>query len=542
MTLALTTVKLRQWQKDALDDFKSSNANDFLTVATPGAGKTTFALTAARVTLPNLIGRLVVVVPTKHLKQQWFESGLNFGFNLEQNWTAGQTLPSDVHGVITTYSQVSMDPSAFFELSQGGFVILDEIHHAGDEKTWGNGIKAAFDAASRRLCLSGTPFRSDTQAIPFVKYDSSEAVADFEYGYKNALTDGRVVRPVYFPRFGGAMEWTSPDGSLMSASFDDHLVINEANQRLRAALSLDGDWLPSVLAEANERLSHIRKSHPDAGGLVIAVDQEHARSIAGLIKKRFGISPKVVVSEDPQASKNISKFAKSKEPWLVSVRMVSEGVDIPRLRVGVYATTTTTELFFRQAVGRLVRHIRGSGMQRSYMFIPDDFRLRRYSFEIAESRKHSLDKKSATDDSQDRDYPQQEEQVSLFEVHSSEVLGAETPEAEDLFSFSDSKFDEEIEAEEPDHLILDLTTVPLPGGAVAANASVDGRGERERLRSINRSLVKDIVELTGKGHAEVNSMLNKTSGVTKIAEASVMQLNRRMREAEKWIKLVQRTG
>ena len=40
---------------------------------------------------------------------------------------------------------------------------------------------------------------------------------------------------------------------------------------------------------------------------------------------------------------------------MVAVRMVSEGVDVPRLAVGVYATTTSTPLFFAQAVGRFVR-------------------------------------------------------------------------------------------------------------------------------------------------------------------------------------------
>ncbi|MGF2075702.1 hypothetical protein, partial [Enterococcus casseliflavus] len=86
-----------------------------------------------------------------------------------------------------------------------------EVHHAGEEQAWGESLRLAFEGAARRLSLSGTPFRSDTRAIPFVRYEADEAVPDFEYGYGDALRDGRVVRPVYFPRMGGQMEWSAPD-------------------------------------------------------------------------------------------------------------------------------------------------------------------------------------------------------------------------------------------------------------------------------------------------------------------------------------------
>ena len=161
-------------------------------------------------------------------------------------------------------------------------------------------------------------------------------------------------------------------------------------QRLRTALSLEGEWLPAVLRAANERLVEVRKEQPDAAGLVIATDREHARGIAALLRIRFGTSARLVTSDDPDASAEIARFATSSEPWLVAVRMVSEGVDIPRLRVGVYATTTATELFFRQAVGRLVRWTRGLPRQRAWLFIPDDPRLRSYAAGIAQQRRHSL--------------------------------------------------------------------------------------------------------------------------------------------------------
>ena len=217
-----------------------------------------------------------------------------------------------------------------------------------------------------------------------------EARPDYVYGYGDALRDGRVVRPVYFPRIGGEMEWVAPDGSEVAASFDDALDAARSAQRLRTALSLDGQWLPTVLRSAHERLDAIRAVDPDAGGLVIATDQDHARGIAEMMRWRLGVDPVVVTSDDPMASARIARFAAGTDPWLVAVRMVSEGVDIPRLAVGVFATTTTTELFFRQAVGRFVRWRRGARRQQAFLYIPDDARLRARAFQIADERRHSL--------------------------------------------------------------------------------------------------------------------------------------------------------
>ncbi len=539
-TTAESTLRLRVWQRRALDAFLAESRADFLAVATPGAGKTTFALTAARMTMANLPGRLVVVAPTRHLKEQWADSAQRFGLHLVTDWQPGDLVPADSHGVVTTYQQVGSSPEPFFALSQGGFVVLDEIHHAGEDRTWGDGVRVAFDAAGRRLALSGTPFRSDTNTIPFVRYDNDVVVPDIEYGYGDALADGRVVRPVFFPRFGGFMEWTAPDGAVLAASFDDALARTQANQRLRAALSLEGEWLPTVIGNANEQLLKIRDSHPDAGGLVIATDQDHARGIADLLRRRFGQNPVVATSEDPDASARISRFAEGGDPWIVAVRMVSEGVDIPRLRVAVYATTTTTELFFRQAVGRIVRHISGRGRQRAYMFIPDDVRLRHYGYTIADSRRHSLDKNTRDSDderSQDRD---NDDQMSLFSVLSATATDAD---AElDVLSIHDEPIaDEEVEGQlSLEALTLDLRQLPPPAvGATQGAAPLGGRfdrNERDRLRRVNTDLTKELVDLTGRPHAQVNAELNRRAGVVKVSEATIIQLNRRSRAAEDWLR------
>ncbi|MBS1846716.1 MAG: DEAD/DEAH box helicase, partial [Actinobacteria bacterium] len=387
-----TTVRLRRWQRRALERLDEADSRDFLAVATPGAGKTTFALVALRRRMVDHPGRRVVVVaPTAHLKTQWAAAARSMGLVLEDAWrpTDG-SLPGDIHGIVTTYQQVATSTNALARLSERGLVVLDEIHHAGDDRAWGQAVREAFTDAAWRLALSGTPFRSDSHAIPFVRYGLDEALPDFEYGYGDALADANVVRQVEFPALDGEMEWIDNEGVDRVASFADPLAPALAAQRLRTALSVDGRWLPAVIAAAHERLGTIRTSQPDAGGLVIATDQDHAKAIAASMQRTHGIAPAIATSDDARASAKIARFAASEEPWLVAVRMVSEGVDIPRLTVGVFATTTTTELFFRQAVGRFVRARRGETATVAALFVPPDRRLQSHAAEITRVRRHHL--------------------------------------------------------------------------------------------------------------------------------------------------------
>ncbi len=538
---------MRPWQRRALDVFESDDKPDFLAVATPGAGKTTFALTAARLTLPKLSGRLVIVAPTRHLKEQWTDAAERFNLHLDPDWSPANGLPNDVHGVVTTYQQIGGSPESIVPFAQGGFVVLDEIHHAGDERSWGDGVRVAFAGAAKRLALSGTPFRSDTRAIPFVTYENEQVVPDIEYGYGDAMADGKVVRPVFFPRFGGHMEWMAPDGAELAASFDDPLARTKANQRLRAALSLEGEWIPTVIGHAQTELMKIRQTHPEAGGLIIATDQAHAWEIAELLRSRFRVNPMVATSEDPDASDKISRFAAGNSPWIVAVRMISEGVDIPRLRVAVYATTTTTELFFRQAVGRIVRYTAGRGRQRAYMFMPDDVRLRSYGMAIAESRRHSLKKKQVEegefgqDDEALDSLTGEAEQMSLFSVLSATATGLEDehdifaadPDDPDGLGFDPDTAEAEENAEVDPWLEIDLSA--LPPAAPGTFLGRRDRRERDRLRDLNAELARDLSVKTGKTHASVNFELNRLSGVSKVSAATVEQLDRRARMAEQWL-------
>lgn len=558
------SVRLRRWQRDALDRYFASADPDFLAVATPGAGKTTFALTALRRELGDGRSRAVIVVPTAHLKRQWAWAASRFGVHLDPAWSASDgPLPADMHGIVTTYQQVASNARAVGAVLGAGVAVLDEVHHAADDRAWGDSIRVAFGRARRRILLSGTPFRSDVQAIPFVRYEMEEAVPDFEYGYGEALAQGGVVRPIYFPRVDGQMEWTAPDGTVHQAGFADALDDARANQRLRTALSLEGDWLPSVLAAAHSRLATLRRDQPDAGGLVIATDQEHAQAITRRMEVDLGVRPVVATSDDPLASVRIERFAASDDHWLVAVRMVSEGVDIPRLRVGVFATTTTTELFFRQAVGRFVRWSAGHSRQPSYMFIPEDSRLVKRAAQIAHQRRHVLSRRAAGEqpsavDPSECSGDATETQPSLFSVISAvatDHVAPEEPTPADGGGLAGMWHGEEhgrddVGDDDDPSLLVDLAPLPLSASRVTPlEAGAAGRqceaglegGElprsmhKQHLRRDNNRLAKAIARRTGWSHAKVNAELNRLVGLSNVTEATVAQLERRLDQAQRWL-------
>jgi len=355
-----TAGKLRAWQQAAMERYVEQQPRDFLAVATPGAGKTTFALTLASYLLHNhVVQQVTVVAPTEHLKKQWNR--------VEQRKT---------------------------------LVILDEIHHAGDSKSWGEACAEAFEPATRRLALTGTPFRSDTNPIPFVSYEAGndgirKSVADYTYGYGNALDD-HVVRPVIFLSYSGNMRWRTKAGDEVAARLGEPMTKDAVAQAWRTALAPQGEWMPNVLRAADKRLTEVRKLIPDAGGLVIATDQNVARAYAKMIREITGEGVTLVLSDEAEASQRITDFSEGTQRWMVAVRMVSEGVDVPRLAVGVYATSISTPLFFAQAVGRFVR-ARKRGETAS-VFLPSVPTLLTFANEMELQRDHVLDRKKKAED------------------------------------------------------------------------------------------------------------------------------------------------
>ncbi|MEI2809464.1 MAG: DEAD/DEAH box helicase [Nocardioides sp.] len=565
----MSTPRLRRWQSEALAAYSAASPRDFLAVATPGAGKTTFALTlAADLLRRHVVQRIIVVAPTEHLKVQWANAAQKFGISLDPAYAAGKGRTStDYQGVVVTYAGVAVNPLAM-RIRTDRFktlVILDEVHHAGDALAWGEGVREAFESATRRLALTGTPFRSDINPIPFVSYAPGDdgvprSAADYTYGYAEALAD-HVVRPVLFLAYSGDLQWRTSAGDEISARLGEPLTKDLAAQALRTALDPAGSWVPSVLEAADRRLSEVRRHVPDAGGLVIATDQESARAYAGLLRKISGESPTIVLSDEKAASRKIATFAEGNGRWLVAVRMVSEGVDVPRLAVGVYATTTSTPLFFAQAVGRFVRARRRG--ETASVFLPSAPTLLTYAAEMEVARDHVLGRRVRDEDdifAAENDLMAREnaaEGASDDLLGGFEALGSEARFDHVLYEGDAFGHEGEVQVgseEEMDFLgipgLLDPSQVrellhhrqsaraktkKLPDpAAVPTPAELTAHEELGLLRRELNGLVAAWHHRTGESHGAIHAVLRRTCGGPAAAGAGAEELRERIDLIRDW--------
>lgn len=561
-----TATKLRAWQAAALEKYRAMSPRDFLAVATPGAGKTTFALRlAAELLEARVVRRLTIVAPTEHLKHQWADAAARVGIKIDSNFKNAQGRMADHYdGVALTYAQVAANPALHANRTQNArtLVILDEVHHGGDALSWGDAIYEAFEGATRRLGLTGTPFRSDTAAIPFVKYEAGKdgirrSVADYTYGYGEALRD-HVVRPVIFMSYSGSMRWRTKAGDEVAASLGEAMTKDMTAQAWRTALDPGGEWIPSVLAAADKRLTEVRRAIPDAGGLVIATDQDSARAYAGHLARITGKSPTVVLSDDDNAGSRIDEFTDSMDRWMVAVRMVSEGVDVPRLAVGVYATSASTPLFFAQAVGRYVR-ARKRGETAS-IFLPSVGPLLELANSMEAERDHALDRPKSAEDN-----PFSEEDALLAaanrEEKASDLLQGsfemlESSAAFDKVLFDGGEFGTAADvgsAEEQDFLgipgLLDADQVTtllrshqskqMSSRSASASAQERERSEAEHRRAATlrkelQQLVNAWARRSGSPHGSVHNELRRRSGGPEVPLASLAQLEQRVEVVRGW--------
>ena len=577
---------LRAWQKDAYRSYFRADRRDFLLVATPGAGKTAFALTvAAELLARREIAALTVVTPTEHLKYQWAHAAHRIGIALDPEYSNSQGQASaDFTGVAVTYAQVAAHPALHRQRAAGRrtLVIFDEIHHAGDALSWGEAVRTAFEPARRRLGLTGTPFRSDTNPIPFVTYQrgpdgSLRSFSDYVYGYGPALADG-VVRPVMFLAYSGEMRWRTRAGDELAGRLGAPMTAQQLSQAWRTALDPEGAWIIRVLEAADRRLTEMRRAMPDAGGLVIASDQSDARAYATLLRDITGVRPAVVLSDDPGASKKIERFSASADRWMVAVRMVSEGVDIPRLAVGVYATSTGTALFFAQAVGRFVR-ARQRGETAS-VFLPSIPSLLGHAAELETERDHVLQRPDGPEEDERELAEAQRQRDNADELDSETFQALEASAHFDRVLYDGTEFGVTAEEEdflglpgllEPDQVALLLRNrkasqlrnrpaatsagdaagagagagawqrggpaqaiVPgqvgsgVPSAAAAQAREPSARETLATLRKELNSLIAAWHHRTGQPHSTVHAELRRTCGGPPLAQATAEQIRARI--------------
>jgi superfamily II DNA or RNA helicase len=506
----------REWQVRALAAMANWHDGSFLISAAPGAGKTRPALEFARRELARGgCDNVVIVCPTAPLTTQWARAAHGLGLELVPDADSPRP-PAGFKGVVVTFARVAQAPERWAAgCRERTLVIADEAHHLGEDLAWGESFARAFAQPSRWLLLSGTPFRSDASSIPGVSYDADGvAEPDVGYSYAEAVADG-VCRPVVFIAYDGMLSWRSGE-DVIESSFDTVLSTRESSRRYRTAISTElPDGLPRILREANTQLRKLRNgSHSDAAGLVVAADSNHARRISELLREVTGQSPVVVLHQDPRAAAKLAKFGGSAEPWLVAVNMVSEGVDIPRLRVGVYATASKTPLVFRQIVGRFVRTLPGRASEPSWLYVPADPILTEHAATVEHELRavRRVPGQEALEDGELDDL----ERVATEpgDVLDFEPLSADVAAQMTLFG----------PAAPPAKV---ATAPPVIAPEVApAPQTVPAYERRARLRKERHRLVTDLARRQGVTQQVINGQINGEVGIAGVDKATIEQLER----------------
>ena len=518
---------LRGWQQTALVAMRTWDAGadrpPFLIAAAPGAGKTRPALEFARELLAaGRVRRVVVVTPTGPLTRQWASAAGRLGVHLQPG-AATPRPPGDFHGIAVTYARVAQAGLKWARhVGPDTLVIADEAHHLGDELAWGEGFEAAFGSARERwLLLSGTPFRSDQAAIPGVRYDADGvAEADISYTYADAVRDG-ICRPVTFIPYDGRLQWRSGD-DVVEASFSDVLSGREAGRRYRTAISVElPDGLPRILEQAHTRLEGLRAGgHRDAGGLVVAADGEHAKAIAKVLRGVTGVAPVVVLHTDARSAEKLTRFTDSRDPWIVAVNMVSEGVDIPRLRVGVYATAAKTPLIFRQIVGRFVRTIPRRPVEASWVYLPADEVLRIHAAEVETELRHVLRPPSEDDPEALDELRVRRETEPEAPLEFVPVAADVSPQSQMALFGNPAPPTRTAPVAAPPPAFPSAVPLPPDTGRMPAFE------RRKLLRDKRRRLVGELSRRDRRTHAEINGWLNRETGVQRVEDATLDQLDR----------------
>lgn len=424
-------IKLRPWQTEATTKairwlVEDRNDRHFLINAAPGAGKTIAACAIADELIQSgEINRVIVIAPRTEVVNQWAKD-----FYL----TTGRTMTKVTGGdgdidalgidVCATWSAIQGLQNGFKKVCESSqtLVICDEHHHAAVEAAWGDGADGAFTLAKFVLVLTGTPIRSDGSQSIWLAYHDSGAI-NHPTGGTYTLTYGQSVdlgycRPVTFHRHEGKFTVDLDNGDKAQVSGKDAPDLPENFKKipgLQRALDfyklvctpqynpgtkdpLLTGYQATMLEAAMIKLDDLRNRMPRAGGLVIAPTIEIAEYFVKLIEFMEGDTPILVHSQMPNAEGKIAAFRTTDKKWLVSVAMVSEGVDIPRLRVLVYLPSARTELAFRQAIGRVVRSSAPDDDTRAYVVMPTlsvfDTYAQRVEDEIGHHAKNDSDAKT----------------------------------------------------------------------------------------------------------------------------------------------------
>ncbi len=555
--------KLREWQTEAIEKMKNefTDTQSILIHATPGGGKTVVALHGYK-ELRGINGYkyLLVVAPTTEIQDNWIREGAKFGLTLTKDITnLSEFRTGEYDGIVTTFQTVASQTESFRILASrhNVFCTVDEAHHPSSGNSWGEKLKNAVDKSINILMLTGTPWTADGNYMPFVEYDDKGFVKTaFSYSKKEAIIDD-VCRVVSFHpldlgnfKFKNGEEYKNIQEGLDDGKNPYSYAIREIETFRR------------LFEEADIELTHLRdRSRKRAGGLIIAPDIETAHKFKDAVQVFTGGKqiPEIVHSKAENASAKIGKFRDSEERWIISVNMISEGVDIKRLQVCIFLGNAITKMRFIQIVGRIERLtstlLLSNKLEReSHFHCLSHPLLLEWIKEIEEDQREAVE---LSEEKKEREFEQKgtrefkEDELEAFELFKTDYIARGVEVEEDIF-----------------HLAYELRSqnkyyggLPFYILCVVAQGMKSNDNEEESIayqdnavpldvqkenirkimsKEINRKLAMAGLIKEYNIQQKVNLFINRAVGVKSVASSSMEKLEERLdfiykTGAEQWI-------
>ncbi len=380
-------MKLRKWQAECIDlalNKYQSGQKHFLALATPGAGKTIMASELAKVMLDQDQIDLVVCFSPSSVVSVDFSQTLEHVIGEKFDGLLGSK------GHSLTYQSMQYLDDNFWQLFKKYrvLVIFDEIHHCAgtnlkNANGWGELILLHLqDSATYTIALTGTPWRSDTLPIVLSQYcnKDNKIHCDYIYGLSEAIKDGVCRIPNIVVIDNDEISLTEDNESKSFGSFKDLLMQSIFPYH---ELIYNEKLILHTIKQANKQLQKIRITNLDAGGLIVASSVGHARFISQLLSAHLNETATVITYQEDEPTRLIHKYRYSDTKWVISVGMISEGTNIPRLQVCCHLTNIKTEMHYRQILGRILRMTNAIN-QEAFLFMPAEPKLVEYALRVAD--------------------------------------------------------------------------------------------------------------------------------------------------------------